>query len=253
MGLALKDNPSSISYTKTDKLIMALYMVTDIMDSSDPIRLKLRALGADILSDTYASPLNAVGKIKQVVSFLDIALTVSLVSEMNANILKNEFSKLQDSIEALSQEIESSRPREVDLSDFFATHLSETERTLKDTKRTALPDKVHSRIGVQKGSTLMKALSKMQMSDSNSGMSVKKSPKNQSANYEALKSERRQEIKDIVHKNANGATITDIKNFAYGSLIDCGEKTLQRELVSMVKDNILTKTGEKRWSRYFVK
>ena len=32
-----------------------------------------------------------------------------------------------------------------------------------------------------------------------------------------------------------------------------GEKTLQRELISMVKDNLLYRTGSKRWSKYFVK
>jgi hypothetical protein len=31
---------------------------------------------------------------------------------------------------------------------------------------------------------------------------------------------------------------------------DCSEKTVQRELVSMVSDGLLKKEGEKRWSRY---
>ena len=50
-------------------------------------------------------------------------------------------------------------------------------------------------------------------------------------------------IKDIVDK---------IKAGEFG-VYPCGEKTLQRELVSMAKDGVLNKTGEKRWSRYFVK
>jgi hypothetical protein len=37
------------------------------------------------------------------------------------------------------------------------------------------------------------------------------------------------------------------------ALISCSEKTLQRELVSMVKNGVLDKMGEKRWSRYFLK
>ena len=30
----------------------------------------------------------------------------------------------------------------------------------------------------------------------------------------------------------------------------CSEKTIQRELLSMVKSGILKKEGEKRWSKY---
>src|SRR3989338_7918346 len=83
------------SYTKTNKLITALYIVTDIMDSNEPIRLKLRTLGVNILSDmsaqvgiTSLTRLNLVKKIQEVVSFLDIASTIGLISLMNSNILK---------------------------------------------------------------------------------------------------------------------------------------------------------------------
>ena len=64
---------------------------------------------------------------------------------------------------------------------------------------------------------------------------------------------------DIIKVNSEdqGLTITDIKHKGHaipkGLVASCGEKTLQRELISMVKDNMLYKTGEKRWSRYFVK
>ena len=42
------------SYTKTQKLITALYMVTDIIDKDEPLRNKLRTLGVQILSDTIS-------------------------------------------------------------------------------------------------------------------------------------------------------------------------------------------------------
>jgi hypothetical protein len=52
--------------------------------------------------------------------------------------------------------------------------------------------------------------------------------------------------------------ITDIRTKSNGhpdqfsAIVSCGEKTLQRELVSMVKDGVLKKLGEKRWSRYML-
>lgn len=239
-GIALTDNPISISYTKADKLIMALYMVTDIMDTSEPMRPKLRSLGVQILSDIRSEPEECLGRIREVMSFLEIALAVNLVSSMNGNILKKEFSQLKISIEELFHQKSPTKVTEVNLSDFFTSSLSDTRPT---------------RIGVQKGSTLMKALS-----DKTRSMSDRNNQKARPSAvglafrghvFDTLKKERREQITDIVRKNSNGVTITDIRKFAYGSLASCGEKTLQRELVNMVGGGILRKTGEKRWSRYY--
>ena len=64
--------PGSImSYTKTDKLITALYMVTDIIDRDEPLRNKLRTLGVEILSDIVSgSRTNLDKKIRYKISFL---------------------------------------------------------------------------------------------------------------------------------------------------------------------------------------
>ena len=75
-------------------------------------------------------------------------------------------------------------------------------------------------------------------------------------NIDILKNTRREEIilviKDRMKNSINfeGVTITDIKSIGHGVLASCGEKTLQRELVSMVTDGVLKKKGEKRWSKY---
>src|SRR5665647_23369 len=47
------------SYTKASKLVTALYMVTDVMDKDEPIRNKLRNLGAEIISDIHSMPTSA--------------------------------------------------------------------------------------------------------------------------------------------------------------------------------------------------
>jgi hypothetical protein len=251
-GVSITDSPVSISYTKTNKLIMALYMVTDVMDTAEPIRYKLRNLGADILTDIYSTPHQALGKIAQVMSFLEIALTVKMVTEMNANILKKEFSELKKSLDELTRKNPFMSAEDVDLSDFFQTNLPEASNTLDTRKNLSLRegkrDMPSNSIGVQKGSTLMKALSGFNVSNKN----INKTPSKATVDFDALKKERREQIKDIVSKNSNGVTITDIRKFAYGTLTSCGEKTLQRELIAMVKENVLKKTGEKRWSRYFL-
>ena len=256
-GITIKDTPYlSISYTKTDKLITALYMVTDIIDNDEPLRNKLRTLGTEIISDMHQMPARACNKISEIMSFLGIASAVNIVSEMNCNILKKEFSELNQSIREATNKIEVLNKR-VNLSSFF-TEESQTSTTMGgvDQKRFTIlsnghyQSKGHYRpisVGVQKGSTLMKALS-----DRALGMSDRNT-KTASESFDLLKKQRSEEIINFIKKNGRSATITDIRNGVQGSLLSFSEKTLQRELVSMVKNGVLNKTGEKRWSRYFLK
>lgn len=56
---------------------------------------------------------------------------------------------------------------------------------------------------------------------------------------------RRDRIIEVLRDNPH-ATIKDIS----GLITDCGEKTIQRELIAMIKDNIIIREGERRWSKY---
>jgi len=219
----------SAYYTKTNKLITALYMVTDTMEKEEPMRLKLRTLAVEVLSDITAISRTSFDtkKIDQILSFLNIAFDIRMISEMNCNILRKEFTELKQSIQ-----------------EFTTKNNLWFEELTKDNpspKSLSFSKGHQTRIGVQKGSTLMKALSRVEGGNE----------------FGILKNKRREEIIAIIKdkKNTNGiegATIKDIKNGAKDTLISCGEKTLQRELISMVKDNVLKKTGEKRWSQYFI-
>ena len=225
-----------VPYSKVNKLVTALYMVTDIMDKDEPLRNKLRTLGVEILSDIHTSKASSDinKKVEQIVSFLDIALTIGMVSEMNSSILKKEFIVLNRALDQSQQGFS------------LMNFLKESPKEFsKGQGGQSL------KLGVQKGSTLMKALSDKTNTMSNN-------QPNQSENFERIKKQRREDIIKIIKDTVKlypalgGATIKDIKDSNFGSLTSCGEKTLQRELVSMVRDNILSKTGEKRWSRYSI-
>ena len=256
------------SYTKTNKLVTALYMVTDILDTNEPLRNKLRSLGTDIISDIsnvsgYKDLSNFMSnKVSSIISLLDISSAMNLISEMNCNILKKEFIELKQSVEEYSNKFTMFNTG-ISLVDFLKEDESLDQKKennfLNKGDINVNNSKGHTtRIGVQKGSTLLKALKdikEIKTSKTNT-MSVKKNP----AQYEAgsfrsgfdnLKKERREEIIKIIRMK-DIATITDIKNSASGVLISCGEKTLQRELASMVSDGVLKKIGEKRWSKYFL-
>ncbi len=226
---------SLTSYAKTNKLITALYMVTDIMDKEEPLRNKLRTLGVEILSDPERKPSASYGagmsitRIEHVISFLDIASAMNMISEMNSSILKKEFSELKQSFQT-KQGLSL-----MDLLKDSPLEIPEVNQTNQKVNQT--------RLGVQKGSTLMKAL---------------KDFKGPNASFDTSKKQRREEIISIIKDKEkaspeeSGVTIKDIKDNAKGTLASVGEKTLQRELISMVHEGVLEKAGDKRWSRYFL-
>jgi len=278
LDVSVKDTHLSTSYTKTNKLIMALYMVTDIMDKEEPIRTKLRTLGVEILSDTISlSRFNLDKKVQEVLFLIDIVSAMNFISEMNCNILRKEFLALNASIKESFNKV-GSLNRQINLSEFFQTSSPAKGRIKEGSDPLAfqaLPlsrgrgnskgHHGHTRIGVQKGSTLMKALSDKThlLSNSNQASFSTDNINNVepgSRNYfNMLKKQRRNDIVSIVKIIGNSATIKDIKDKVQttsdqsNSLIFCSEKTLQRELMSMTKDGVLYKTGEKRWSRYSIK
>jgi hypothetical protein len=263
----------NLSYTKTNKLITALYMVTDIIDKDEPIRNKLRTLGTEIISDMNSIPSNVCNNISDIMSFLEIASAVNIISSMNYNILKKEFLELNQSIKESFGEVKNIN-KQLDLSEFFVNspleEYSDLSRREVDKyihpisqashpSRGELISKGHVSIGVQKGSTLLKAIKDMSNRVPAPYVPPWRDRSGSNNDFDKLKKQRRDDIINIIKTISGNATIKDIKDkvqdpsIKADSLLSCGEKTLQRELVSMVKDGVLNKTGEKRWSRYFLK
>ena len=242
---------------KLNKLVTALYMVTDILDLSEPIRSKLRSLATDILSDTYQLAtggstnkyVKVIAGVDQIQSFLGIASTIGIISDMNAEVLKKEFSGFKISIER-QIEAKGAWSQAMDISEFLREELSVSTPKKMETKvqKRVRP----TRLGIQKAGTFLQVLSDTTASMSN--IKFDRSP----AGFDTVKKDRRNQILSIIKNNriadssTLGLTITDIKSKAGGRLASTSEKTLQRELISMVKDNVLYKTGSKRWSRYSI-
>ena len=262
LNLTIKDIPSPIFYSRSNKLVTGLYMVTDIINIDEPLRNKLRTLGVEIVSGAHTSPIQITSKINEIVSFLEISSALNLISQMNCDVLKKEFVNLKLSIQ------ETDRTKTLWFEGFLDNSSGDVENQIEDQsllddqksfighKNLLRTQQISTTVGVQKGSTLMKALA-----EKTSSLLKKSTISNKVSiyNFDILKQKRREEIIRILRtSNKNGYTITDIKNKSKGlfvpveALLSCSEKTLQRELISMVKDHVLYKTGEKRWSKYFI-
>ena len=238
----------SLFYNKADKLITALYMVTDIIEKEEPVRYRLRVLGVEIISDMHSATAEVGNKITEVVSLLNIASAMNFISEMNCAILRKEFLELNGSMN------ENKETKPVWLSEFLTT--PDTIKDRAGINKGHVYYKGHTRIGVQKGGTLMQALSDKTRLLSGNGTLTPVIKSGSRYNFDLLRSNRRNEIIAIIKNNGGSATIKDIKvkiNGESSGSLACSEKTLQRELMSMTKEGILDKTGEKRWSKYLLK
>lgn len=253
MSLGLGEPMYDFVNKKTEKLVTALYMVTDCMETEDALKSKLRLLGVKLLSDMYEintlTPMDKYVRIPvslihiyEILSFIEIAYTIGFISEMNTNILKKEFN-------FLASELKSYQTKDKHFTFTLDEKMFENNKDQKSiTTRQDLAQDIRD-------NNLDKRTTFNSMSFIN-----KKSPlknyedKNRNFYLKNLsdKEDRSKKIIDLIKDKKNtgdkelGVSIKDISL----AFTDCSEKTIQRELNSLVLKGKLKKTGAKRWSRY---
>lgn len=225
---------------KTEKLVTALYMVTDCMETDDALKEKLRLLGVQLLSDTFKlstllpaekhTQINlSLTHIYEILSLIEIAGTIGYISEMNTDILKREFG-------ILIEEFKSHQSKDKHFP--FVLDEQMFDLPVKSLEKENLSLSVFNR-----GNDIKKTHS---MSFTN------KRTENNVLNkhlpyidYKKVKSERVEKIMSII-KDKKEASIKDISL----PFTDCSEKTIQRELNDLIEKGQIKKIGAKRWSRY---
>lgn len=239
---------------KTEKLVTALYMVSDCMDTDDALKGKLRLLGVDLLSDIYKlsilSPVERRTHISvvlthtyELLSYIEIAYSIGFISEMNTAILKKEFSNL---IADLNSNLTKDKHFTFTLDDkmFEVPELNNLNKNenYSDTGQQSVKDKRTS-FNTMSFINNKNPLSMVQHKRTNPSVTNVVDRQNRTNKIMSI-------IKDkkALPGNQAGVSIKDISL----SFTDCSEKTIQRELNSLVLKGQLKKTGAKRWSRYAV-
>jgi hypothetical protein len=241
---------------KTEKLVTALYMVTDCLEKEDAMKGKLRTLGVGLLSDSHSFVIASVAEkelkiehskavISEILSLINIANTMGFISEMNSLILKKEFSILQS---------EYTRFNTGD-----TTQKSATNKSISSVEARLDPSAFDIPLPVYKDSVQLPSqfwpvnISKGQSSYNTKNVLYKnkinpalKSPETDK-NILVRKEERSQKMIDLIKQKGE----VSIKDISF-SFTDCSEKTIQRELNNLVSKGQLKKQGSKRWSRYSV-
>lgn len=220
----LFDENLSFTYVckKTEKLTSALHLITDVIDKEEPVCRLLRDSGLSVLSDIILlgtrSENNTGDRIKtnivKTVSFLGVAYRSGFISEANHVLLESEY---------------------IDLGIFIDTHTFSGSAASVSKELLDVP--YPKQLPVEKKFTqnLSHGQSKRQ-----NGLVVKK-PNG------VRHSERRDTIIGLFDKK-DKISVKDVSK----EITDCSEKTLQRELISLVEEGVLKKEGERRWSVYFL-
>lgn len=249
---------------KTEKLVTALYMVTDCMETEDALKGKLRQIGVELLSDMFklsALPsiekstylLISISRVQELLSFIEIACAIGYISQMNTIILKKEFSVLITDLEnQTSRDKHFSFTLNEEMFNLAQNNNPEKDSLLKN-NLTNIPRNSPNFI---KDNMMVKRTNNNDMSFTNRSQFLSSQKQVPAKNYVSNvsdKIDRSDKILSIIRDKQNssptgeqGISIKDISL----SFTDCSEKTIQRELNSLVARNKLKKFGAKRWSKY---
>lgn len=228
-------------FKKTEKITSALYLVSGLLKDEEPIKWELRDRGVDLLASSFAASNSLPGDKNVIIqsiftsaletlSLLNVARISNLISEMNHKLLVHEI----DSVIALM------RDRLAESAENAGYVLSESFFKTPDLFSSGfrMADKMgHNSGGSGKGQKNSLVLNDFSNGDVHKGRVVGQEKKNQ----------RQETILSVLATQSN-LTIKDFSKV----IKDCSEKTIQRELITLVNNGLIKKVGERRWSRYFL-
>jgi hypothetical protein len=271
----IKDMIKTESLKRTEKIASAAYLITGFFDDKEPLKWKLRMLSSKLVSvSIFLKDSNALreektlSEIKKIIlevsALFSVAKNAGLVSDMNYEILSCELDKFLNSFSELEsgfsdqngpvlsdgffhvpKAIESPvAPDVVKDNTYTAQEKVATEPKETQVEKTDLLPRVHE-ISISKE----RAVSLVSRTEQVKRTSIHTEPKETNLKEfgaVAVKKNGRQSVIVSLLKRKKEIMIKDVSPLIEG----VSEKTIQRELLAMVKQGLLKKEGEKRWSKY---
>lgn len=243
---------------KIEKIAQAIYLVSNHLKDSEPLKWELRresicflscirSLSEDggdsaIPADMVIDALSTSGR--DLDSLISLAVISGLISRTNGSIITNEISSLLVSFKELVTE-NTAKAGFILSEDFFSADPELQQRlSLKIDKGQNLPflsDKVKTFLS-----------EKLNSGSDIESISDKYTNTNRTKNeHNVIKDKKDSRQTQILHLLKNRSNLT-IKDFV-GVINNCSEKTIQRELIELVDKGIIKREGERRWSTYSLK
>jgi hypothetical protein len=255
MNVFKNDAFTNFVHKKTERITTALYMITNLLPAEEPLKWKLREKGIELMSHvlhfgtgnltppTLAESI-VVPLIIGQVSLLEVAYVSGAISEMNFLVLKREYEHVVELFEkAKVRRRESGREGYAIPKSFFDLPYEASLVELLEQESTA--DVVKKISEISKTSGTNEAVSHAQDAVQ-SGMVIRSSLFHQNDKLRNPRSKTRRESIIAVLREQGKLSIKDVTKVVRG----CSEKTIQRELLSLVKEGVVMKEGERRWSVY---
>ncbi|MFH1473063.1 MAG: hypothetical protein ABIF06_01455 [bacterium] len=255
---------------KPEKLASALYLITGFFSDSEPLKWKFRTLASELVTlglylkdnfsrDREQASLETRSIVLEIISLLGVAKNAGLVSSMNHELIHKEFFKYMNSLDfpvgiseendqiMLSSGFFGSDTGELKTGD-MNTEIIQKDKIQNEPNRTiqpgciSRPDSVFDK-GHRIAEGYLPAVSSYRPENQ---MKEQKTRSLKDFGAVSVKKNNRQSVIIGLLKRKKEIMIKDVSPL----INNCSEKTIQRELISMVKSGVLKKKGEKRWSRY---
>lgn len=223
------------AYKRAERIAAAIYILTKYMSDTEPLRASARTASHQLLKDVLelrsgfridadaASLSRLHARVREMISLVQLLAVAGYISRENADMVTR-------ALEELSQFIESAGASQL----AERTTFTKEDLLIDQTIRQPQPRTADG--NGQRGNVYDRP--------TGADVKVKDSSKGQ-RDVKDGNSSRRTAILEVL-KDGQRMGIRDIASFVIG----CSEKTVQRELASLISDGLIKKEGEKRWSRY---
>ncbi len=255
-GLSLfnGDNYFYHVFKKTQKILSATYLISDFISDTDPIKHSIRDAGLALYKSAAEMSISSSPNRKNLldkffshglslISFCQVASQAGLMSLMNSEIMSSEIRMLMNTVE--DREV----PHKLGRSFVINKDILQTDNLPQNSISTA-PQSLSPYSSNRSESSVVSYKKTSSVSNTNSSQK-QQIPSQYDLGTTASVTEkdisRRQKIVDLI-KMKGEVSIKDISD----NFFDCSEKTIQRELITLVEEGVLAKVGERRWSRYSI-
>ncbi len=250
ISVFINDITVSYIYRKSEKLSTAIYLLTNFFPEQEPLRFELREKAIHLLDDVLSLQGNSVNAKLSVdalsssillsLSLLEISLRSGMLSQMNFEILRDEYNNVLGLLES-KYKATSKQPVYLNTDFFKIEDMPQEEGTAQEAselskRRLASPyypglsDTHDARISSKRTYAVKKDIMSLGHNASNKNHTESR----RTQILKLLKAKKELSIKDVT---------TIISHVS--------EKTIQRELTAMVTEGLIEKKGKKRWSKYY--
>ncbi len=226
----------------------AVYLVTDLFDADEPLRIGLRKTAVEAVASFDKS--HAAESLQKLYSMIRIAKDIQLISEMNARLLMSaiESLKIKPEDHPVVDITGVLEPVQTDESDVSEVAVGRTGHVSEPTSVPQISS-VYKPVPtptVTASTAVQRTVIGYKSAVGDGSLAEKDRGAIQPTGLDI--GSRRKKILEIVRAKGQ-VTINEFIEAIKG----CSSKTIQRELTSLVLSGTLKKSGERRWSRYSLK